>query len=110
MPLPPLEQINLRLPNLDDISFADGRIARLLKSIYEVWIALKMWYQHFLDGAKRIGFVRSRFCDCMFMKGGKNIPAFLIAYVDDILLVGSQHDVDKEKPSIIKLFDVQDLG
>lgn len=63
----------------------------------------------FADYVKRIRFVRSRLCDCMFIRREKNRLVFLISYVDDSLEIRIQHDVNKVKAIFAKLFDVQGL-
>ena len=58
------------------------------------------------------GFARSKYDDCVYIKRRSGIPvAYLLIYVDDILIVGpSKHVIQLVKDGLNKSFEMKDLG
>lgn len=80
-----------------------------MKSLYGIRQAPKLWYEHFSKGIRRIGFVRSKYSDCLFRLSGPS-PVYVIVYVDDLLIIGPSRDVVTVKSRLSGLFTVTDLG
>ena len=59
-----------------------------------------------------IGFLRSKFDDCIYIKMKGNTPvAYLLLYVDDMLLAGpSMAEINKVKADLMSNFEMKDLG
>ena len=60
----------------------------------------------------RIGFIRSKFDDCNYIKKKGSTPvAYLLLYVDDMLLAGSSvAEINKVKADLMSSFEMKDMG
>lgn len=107
--LPKEERIFIKLPNVKGVETASGQVVELVKSLYGLRQAPKLWYAFFAKQIFRIGFRRSLVSDCLFIREGPN-PVYIIAYVDDLLVFGPDSAVADVKSELVKLFTVTDLG
>ena len=73
--------------------FVDPRFARmvckLLRSIYGLKQASRRWNIHFDETVKEFGFIQNEDELCVYKKVSGSHVAFLVLYVDDILLIGN---------------------
>ena len=73
--------------------FADsenaGKVCKLQRSIYGLKQASRSWNLRFDEVIKAFGFVQNFFEPCIYKKVSGSSVAFLILYVDDILLIGN---------------------
>ena len=106
--LPKTDKICIKLPNVK--GFANSRkIVRLVRSLYGLRQAPKLWYQFFAREICKLGFRRSSVSDCLFIRSDPT-PVFVIVYVDDLLIIGSDSEVTKVKSELKEIFTVTDLG
>ena len=73
---------------------------------------VRQWHIKFDDHILRNGFIRSIYDECVYIKkkGGAAI-AYLLLYVDDMLVAGASKQVIKEiKENLRSAFDMKDLG
>ncbi|GKD07157.1 ribonuclease H-like domain-containing protein [Tanacetum coccineum] len=96
-------------------SFVDARFpnhaCRLQRSLYGLKQALRAWFQRFAGYATRAGFYHSRCDSSLFIYRQGSQVAYLLLYVNDIILTASsttllQHLID----SLHREFDMTDLG
>ena len=87
-------------------SFKSGTCFKLLKSLYGLKQASRIWYETLKDAILKAGFSESEVSACLFFKDG----VYLIIYVDDILISGKLEDVTKIKEFLAKEFNLKDLG
>ena len=66
-----------------------GKICKLQKSIYGLKQASRSWNIRFDEVVKGFGFIKNEKESCVYMKESGSYVAFLILYVDDILLIGN---------------------
>ena len=66
-----------------------GKICKLQKSIYGLKQASQSWNIHFDEVVKGFGFIKNEEEACVYKKESGSSVAFLILYVDDILLIGN---------------------
>ena len=66
-----------------------GKICKLQKSIYELKQAFRSWNICFDEVVKGFGFIKNKEEACVYKKESGSYVAFLILYVDDILLIGN---------------------
>ena len=66
-----------------------GKICKLQKSIYGLKQASRSWNIHFDEVVKGFGFIKNEEEACVYKKESGSSVAFLILYVDDILLIGN---------------------
>ena len=66
-----------------------GKIRKLQKSIYRLKQASQSWNIRFDEVVKGFGFIKNEEEACVYKKESGSYVAFLILYVDDILLIGN---------------------
>lgn len=64
--LPMGEEIYLRLPTVPGLKHLSGKVVRLIKSLYGVQKAPKVWYDHSFSAVSKLGFQRAQSSDCFF--------------------------------------------
>ena len=86
-------------------------VCKLEKSIYGLKQASRSWNLCFHEKVKKFGFSRSKDESCVYVKASGSIVTFLVLYVDDILLIGSDIPTLQEVKSWLgKCFAIKDLG
>jgi hypothetical protein len=65
------------------------KVCKLQQSIYGLKQASQSWTLHFDEVIKGFGFVKTYGETCIYKKVSGSSVAFLILYVDDILLIGN---------------------
>lgn len=89
--LPDDNQVWIRLSTVVGTSLQD-QFVELVKSLYGLRQALKLWYEHFAKAVTSICFKRSRTVDCPFIKDGPN-PVYIVLYMDNLVVVEEQQAV-----------------
>ena len=93
-----------------DLSNAN-KVCKLLKSIYGLKQASRSWNIRFDEAIKSFGFTKSEEESCLYKKFSGSSVAFLILYVDDILLIGNDVQMLQQvKESLERCFAMKDLG
>jgi len=88
-----------------------GKICKLQKSIYGLKQASRSWNIHFDEVVKGFGFIKNEEEACVYKKESGSYVAFLILYVDDILLIGNNIPMlESVKTSLKNSFSMKDLG
>lgn len=108
--LPKADNIYVRFPKMDCIPSLSGRVVKLLKSLYGLRQAPKLWYEHLSRELAKRGFRRSMSSECLFTADLPTGPAYIVVYVDDLLIFGSATTVVVLKKMLSELFTVTDLG
>ncbi|KAJ9565690.1 hypothetical protein OSB04_001656 [Centaurea solstitialis] len=86
-------------------------VCRLKKSLYGLKQAPRAWYQRFTDFVLRIGFTQSKSDNSLFIYHQGSHTAYLLIYVDDIILTTSSDDLRKNlMSSLAGEFAMKDLG
>ena len=86
-------------------------MCKLQRAIYGLKQASPSWNIHFDEVVKEFGFIQNGEEACVYKKESGSVKAFLILYVDDILLVGNDVNFLSEiKGSLKKSFAMKDLG
>ena len=86
-------------------------MCKLQRSIYGLVQASRSWNICFDEVIKAYGFIQTYGEACIYKKVSGSSVAFLILYVDDILLIGNDMEIlDSMKVYLNKSFSKQDLG
>ncbi|KAK1629912.1 hypothetical protein QYE76_004227 [Lolium multiflorum] len=89
----------------------DGKVCKLQRSIYGLKQASRSWNLRFDRVIKDFGFIRTHGEACIYKKVSGSSVAFLILYVDDILLIGNDIELlSSVKGYLNKSFSMKDLG
>ncbi|GJZ88510.1 retrotransposon protein, putative, ty1-copia subclass [Tanacetum coccineum] len=104
------EEIYMNQPNCFIAHGQEGKVCRLLKSLYGLKLALKQWHQKFDHTMLESGFKINECDKCVFVKDTNSGYVILCLYVDDILIVGSNDKMIKSTKDMLKLkFDMKDM-
>ena len=86
-------------------------VCRLLKSLYGLKQAPRAWFQRFSSYARSIGFLESKSDASLFIYRHGSDTAYLLLYVDDIILIASTPILlSKLTTSLGHEFGMKDLG
>ncbi|GJV17234.1 ribonuclease H-like domain-containing protein, partial [Tanacetum coccineum] len=108
---PVVKPATVRMPP----GFVDARfphhVCRLQRSLYGLKQAPRAWFQRFAGYTNRVGFSSSRSDSSLFIYQHGFEVAYLLIYVDDIVLTISSTDLlQRIISSLHKEFDMADLG
>ncbi|GKA30076.1 ribonuclease H-like domain-containing protein [Tanacetum coccineum] len=97
------------------LGFVDARfpqhVCRLQRPLYGLKQALRAWFERFAGYALRVGFSSSRCDSSLFIYRHGSEVAYLLIYVDDIVLTASFTDLlQRIISSLHKEFHMTDLG
>ncbi|KAK1627137.1 hypothetical protein QYE76_001452 [Lolium multiflorum] len=88
-----------------------NKVCKLQRSIYGLKQASRSWNLRFDRVIKDFGFIRTHGEACIYKKVSGSSVAFLILYVDDILLIGNDIELlSSIKGYLNKSFSMKDLG
>ena len=88
-----------------------NKVCKLQQSIYGLVQASRSWNLPFDKVIKAFGFIQAYGEACIYKKVSGNSIAFLILYVDDILLIGNDIELlESIKGYLNKSFSMKDLG
>src|SRR5215216_2373936 len=88
-----------------------NKVCKLERSIYVLVQASQSWNIHFDEVIKAYDFIQTFGEACIYKKVSGSSIAFLILYVDDILLIGNYIEfLDSIKGYLNKNFSMKDLG
>ena len=74
----------------DFISYGqESKVCKLMRFIYGLKQASCSWNIHFDEAIKSFGFSQNMDEPCVYKKVSRSIVTFLVLYVDDILLIGT---------------------
>ena len=87
------------------------RYGSFKKSIYGLKQASRSWNIRFDEVVQGFGFIKNEEEVCVYKKERGSSVAFLILYVDDILLIGNNIPMlESVKTSLENSFSMKDLG
>ena len=83
---------------------------KLQKSLYGLKQSGRMWYNRLSEFLKHKGYTNNDDCPCVFIK--KSVTGFCIVsvYVDDINIIGNEHDINEARHHLKAEFEMKDLG
>lgn len=104
-----LEEVFMEQPH--GFVFKSGSICRLKKAIYGLKQAPRAWFEKLSQALYQFGFYSSKADSSLFIKFSSNSCVFLLVYVDDIIITGSnQAEVKNLIDKLDSFFSLKDLG
>ena len=86
-------------------------VCLLKKALYGLKQSPRQWNIRFNNCMHDLGFVRSTFDACLYVKNLRKDPMFLLLYVDDMLIMGpSLSAIKLVQSALCDNFDMKDLG
>lgn len=86
------KDIWIRLPNIPGTSLR-GQIVKLVKSLYGLRQAPKLWYEYLYRKLKKLGFSQSSPSDCLFLLLSSE-SVIMLVYIDDISVMGTEEEIE----------------
>ena len=108
--LPIDTDIWIKLSKIDGIPAADGSVVKLVKSLYGLREAPKLWYQTLSARLIEMGGKRIAVSDCLFMMEKHGSMALILIYVDDLGMFGDEKVIMFVKAKLGKYLKLTDLG
>ena len=108
------KEIYMEIPDCHK-DYKPGKCAKLVKAIYGLKQAGRLWYQRLTDYLLKLGFTQSDGDQCLFYKHctteveGFDDYCIVSLYVDDIVLIGNE-SLPWIKAQLSKEFKIRDLG
>ncbi len=88
-----------------------SKVWKLKKAVYGLKQSPKLWYDHFVKIAESIGFERSAYDQCLFVKRMKSGVVLMIQYVDDLLIISKRkEDIEEVKEQLGEHLQLKALG
>lgn len=88
----------------------NGRVCMLLKGLYGLKQASRIWNQTLHKHLEALGFQKCTFDAGIYWKRGDNNIIYVTVYVDDLVIVGDTADIDKVVKDLGAKFKLKDLG
>ena len=90
----------------------EQKVCLLKRSLYGLKQSSRQWYLKFDEHMMAIGFRKSQYDSCVYIKERKIVPsAFLLLYVDDMLVAGADLGVIQGiKAELESKFEMKNLG
>ena len=105
------EEIYMEQPEGYHVKGKDHLVCKLQKSLYGLKQSPRQWYKKFDNFVLQIGFKRSDYDACVYCKRSQTSFAYLLLYVDDMLLAAkSLEEIKKIKLQLESKFHMKDLG
>src|SRR3954467_2451541 len=79
-----------------------GKVCKLKRAIYGLKQASRSWNKHFDEVVKGFKFIKNKQESCVYKKVSGSARAFLVQYVDEILLIGNDKDFLNEVKESLK--------
>lgn len=88
-----------------------GKVCKLEKALYGLRESLLYWYETFDNHVKNLGFKRSSYDNCLYVKRANRKSIYLLVFVDDLLICAdNQNEINEIKKSLMSKFTMKDLG
>ncbi|KAL0420379.1 UNVERIFIED_CONTAM: putative transposon Ty5-1 protein [Sesamum latifolium] len=89
----------------------EQKVCRLQRSIYGLKQASRSWNTHFDEVIQGYDFIKNDYDPCIYKKTSRNPVAYLVVYVDDILLIGNDVKMFGDiKAWLSTQFSMKDMG
>ncbi|KAG7572396.1 Integrase catalytic core [Arabidopsis suecica] len=105
------EDVYMTQPEGFTVPEAARKVCKLHRSIYGLKQASRSWNLRFNEAIKEFDFIRNEEEPCVYKKTSGSAVAFLVLYVDDILLLGNDIPLlQSVKTWLGSCFSMKDLG
>ena len=104
------EEIYMEQPEGFSVPGQEQKVYKLVKSLYGLKQTLKQWHEKFDKEILSSGFKTNECDKCVYTKSTQKGFVILCLYVDDILIIGSNHEmIQSTKRVLSSRFDMKDL-
>lgn len=105
------EEVYMRQPPGFSKPDSEGKVCRLLKSVYGLRQSARCWNMRMNEVLKEMGFTPSSADPCLYVRDVDGKQVYIVVYVDDVV-IGSddEEEVDRVHDEIGKHFETTGLG
>ena len=105
------EEIYMEQPEGFSVPGQEQKVCKLVKSLYGLKQAPKQWHEKFDKEMLSNGFKTNECDKCVYTKSTQKGYVIVCLYVDDMLIIGSNHDMIQSTKNVLSSkFDMKDLG
>jgi hypothetical protein len=69
-----------------------------------------MWYNRLSEFLKQKGYTNNDDCPCVFIKKSSTGFCIISVYVDDLIIIGNESDINEARHHLKTEFEMKDLG
>lgn len=97
----------------EPIGYETGKdkVCKLKKALYGLRESPRVWYETFDCCVNKLGFVKSKYDNCLYVKRSEKDTIYLLVFVDDLLICAkARREITKIKIELMKNFVMKDMG
>lgn len=103
------ETVFMKQPERYEIRGKENMVCRLIKSIYGLKQAARVWNERLHEVLEELGFARSEADPCLYVKIIAEMIMYIIVYVDDLVITGTLREIESTAKDLNKYFKLSDL-
>lgn len=105
------ECVFMEIPENSNLKNCDNKVLRLKKAIYGLKQSARAWYIKVESSLLKLGFKKSKYEPCLFMKCHDNVKVYVAIFVDDFFVFYNCENTYKSLRSVLELdFKIKDMG
>lgn len=105
------ETVYMEVPECSEFSDCNNKVLRLKRAIYGLKQSARAWYIRVEDCLLKLGYKKSDYEPCLFIKCDKNTKVYIALFVDDFFVFYNCQNTYKELINkLIEKFKIKDLG
>ncbi|XP_074026225.1 uncharacterized protein [Leptinotarsa decemlineata] len=92
----------MEIPENSDSKNCDNKVLRLKKAIYGLKQSARAWYIKVESSLLNLGFKKSKYEPCLFMKCHDDVKVYVAIFVDDFFVFYNCDNIYKEMRSVLE--------
>lgn len=105
------ECVYMEIPENSDFNDCENKVLRLKKAIYGLKQSARAWYIKVESSLLKLGFKKSKYEPCLFMKCQDNVKVYVAIFVDDFFVFYNCENTYKHLKGVLESdFKIKDMG
>ena len=104
------EEVYVEQPKGFSIFDCKTHVCKLKKALYGLKQAPRAWYERIDNYLLKLGFPKNEANPNLYFKTEGDDMVIFVLYVDDLLITGDEHLIEKCKQDLSTEFEMKDLG
>ena len=104
------EEVYIEQPEGFVIEDKNLYVCKLKKALYGLKQAPRAWYERVDSQLTKLGYSKNKADPNIYFKISNDDMLILVLYVDDLLITGDDHQIERCKQDLIAEFKMKDLG
>ncbi|GMF31986.1 unnamed protein product [Phytophthora fragariaefolia] len=106
----PIGEADIYMEQPDYVNDGSGRVCKLQQSLYGLRQAPRIWYRMLDKYLRKCGFKRTKMDAGVYVRTVGANKVYVAVYVDDLLIVGKEPDIEMVIAELRSKFKIKDLG